>query len=197
MSSCIYLFMDRIIYWHPQTLFARPVSLPDLKWYVISAPPPRPLNEMIEAQNCSFTLQKGFMELEGPLPLGWEKHKDMVRQIQIMNSLNALANVHKLKYTDNALGQPLADIVLMDEIREYRKTGSLENCPILVSLLETTEAGLTPDALATKLWLRYETYGTIVAYLNRVEFAVRAMLAEGKNDEAAAYINSEFEKMKT
>ncbi|MBI3419111.1 MAG: hypothetical protein HY053_03150 [Proteobacteria bacterium] len=197
MSVCIYLFRERIIYWTPQTLFNKPASVGRTKWYIINEAAPIPLNEMVQRGNVGYTQQEGFYTVEGDSPADWDERINLVKKIQIIGGLNTLANNHKSKYTDNSLGQALADILLLDEIREYRRTNSLENCAIITSLLETSEARLTPDALVTKLWLQYESYRTVIAYLNHLESSVRQLLKDDHFDKANELLGSELEKLRT
>lgn len=196
MSVCIYLFRDRVICWTPQTLYSKPVSIARTKWYIVNNPPPIPLNEMVAQQNVSYTMQKGFFILEDALPNDWDERINLIKKIEILSALNTVANCQKSRYTDNTIGQPLADALLIDEIREYRRTSSLENSAILASLLETSESQLSPEGLVTKLWLQYESYRTVIAYLNRLEFTIRELLKKDDFDKAIELLNNEVEKMK-
>lgn len=196
MSVYIYLFQDRIIHWSPQTMFSKPASVPHVTWYSVTGSIPMPLNDMVARGNVGYTLQKGFYTVETPTPPDWDERGNYVKQIQIMGSFNGIANTQKARYTDNSLGQSLTDILIIDEIRQYQQKKTLEDCPILTSMLETTEAGLTPDALVTKLWLRYESFRTIISYLNRLEHNVRTLFASKSFDEASELVNNEIEKMR-
>jgi hypothetical protein len=170
--------------------------LQGVKWYLAQIKPPIPLNEMVTREDYTFNLQQGFSVLEEDLPPDWDKRGDVVRKIVVLERLNSLATTQKLKYTDNSVGQALDDILLLDEIREFRKTGNLNDCQLLQGMLETSDAGLTPEALVTKLWLRYESYRTVLAYLNRLEFNVTKMLEEEQIDQANDLLNGELEKIR-
>jgi hypothetical protein len=196
MSAYIYLYQDRIIYWTQQSMFSKPVSIPKVRWYSINGNIPMPFNEMVSRGDISYSLQKGFFNVTEPLPANWNERENIVRQIQLLSALNTVANNHKSTYTDNSVGQPLADALTLDEIREYRATGSIENCTILKSLLETTEAGLSPEALVTKLWLQYESYRTIIAHLNKLEFQLRQLLNDQAFDKATELLNNELDKIR-
>ena len=196
MSVYIYLFQDRIVYWTPQTIYSKPANVNKITWYSVSGAIPMPLNDMIARGNVGYNMQKGFYTVEGDYPLNWDERDQYVKQIQIMGSFNTIANTQKARYTDNTMGQALTDILTLDEIRLFRQTNSLEECPILTSLHETWEAELTPEAMVTKLWLRYESFRTIVGYLNRLEYNVRKLCNENEFDQATDLINSELEKMR-
>jgi hypothetical protein len=196
MNVYLYLFHDRIIHWMPQTMFSKPLLVSGLKWYAVNAAPPIPLDEMVMQENYSYNLQKGYFVLEKDWPLDWSDRSGLVAQLNILGSLSTLENIQKLKYTDNSIGRALSDILLIDEIRDYRQTGSIDNCTIMKSMLETTDADLMPEALVTKLWLQYESYRAVVAYLKRLEYRVRQMMAVGQLDQAGALINLEFEKIR-
>ncbi len=196
MSVYIYLFQDRVIYWTPQTLYSKPVAVPKVKWYSIMGSIPMPLNDMVTRGNVGYNMQKGFYTVEGELPPSWDERDGLIKQLQILAGLNTVMNTQRAKYTDNSIGQPLMDVLLVDEIRQYHKNGNLEECTIITSLLETNEQNLTPDALVTKLWLQYESYRTVISYLTRLEFKVRQLLKSHEYDKAADLITAEVEKMK-
>lgn len=196
MSVYIYLFQDRIVYWTPQTLYSKPVTIPKIKWYSVTGAIPMPLNDMVMRGNVGYTAQKGFYTVEGDLPLNWGDRDYYVKQIQILGQLNTVMNTQKAKYTDNSIGQPLADILTLEEIQTYRRTGNIEDCIILSSLLECDEQGLTPEALITKLTLQYESYRMVIAHLNQLDFKVRKLLREHELDQANELIAQEIEKMK-
>ncbi len=196
MSVYIYLFHNRIIHWAPQTLFGKPASVPKIMWYTVNGSIPMPLNDMVARGNVGYNMQQGFYTIEEPPPPDWDDRFQYIKQIQIMGTFNSIANTQKARYTDNSLGQSLTDILIIDEIRQFQQKQSLEDCPILTSMLETTEAGLTPEALVTKLWLRYESFRTIISYLNKLEYNVRKLFEEKAFDKAAELVNSELEKMR-
>jgi hypothetical protein len=196
MSVFIYLFHERIICWTPQSVFSKPASAPNVQWYSIHGTPPMPYNEMVTQGNIGYTLKKGFFTVEGTPPSDWSEREDRVKHLQLIAALNTVTTTHKARYTDNAIGQPLADALLLDEIREYRTTNSMEHCPILTSLLETSTVNLTPDALVTKLWLRYESYRNVIAYLNRLEFNIEKLLAEKAFDQVTEILNGELDKIR-
>ncbi|MDX1922573.1 MAG: hypothetical protein SFW65_05555 [Alphaproteobacteria bacterium] len=196
MSAYIYLFQERIIYWTPQTLYSKPVAVQKVKWYSITGAIPMPLNDMVTRGNVGYSMQKGFYTVEGELPPNWDEREGLIKQLQILAGLNTITNTQRAKYTDNSIGQPLMDVLLVDEIRQYRKNGSLDECTIITSLLETDEQNLTPDALVTKLWLQYESYRTVISYLNRLEFKVRQLLRDHEYDKANDLIAAEVEKMR-
>lgn len=196
MSVYIYLFQDRIIYWTPQTLYSKPVTVPKVKWYSVTGAIPMPLNDMVMRGNVGYSTQKGFYTVEGDFPLNWGERDHFVKQIQILGQLNTVMNTQKAKYTDNSIGQPLIDILTLEEMQTYRKTGNIEDCIILSSLLETDEQGLTPDALISKLSLQYESYRMVIAHLNRLEAKVRKLLWDHELDQANELITLEIEKMR-
>ena len=197
MSDYIYLYCDRIIYSVPQTAFYKPVgNILGMRWYLVHAAPSVPYATMIQQGNYGFNLHKGFVTVDDEPPMNWNDRGDIVKQIQILERYNSLANTQKMKYTNNSVGQALIDILTLEEIREYRQTGSIENCTILTSLAETTEKTLTPEALAMKLWLQYESYRKVIAYLNKLEFKVRELLENKQFDQASQVVNDELEKMR-
>lgn len=196
MSVYIYLFRERVIYWTPQTMFSKPVNIGKVNWYSITGAIPMPLNDMIARANVSYSLQKGFFTLNEELPPDWGERDGIIKKIQIMGAFHSISNTQRLRYTDNSMGQSLADLLLLDEITTFRKTKNLAECTILTSLIETSEKGLTPEALVTKLWLQYESYRTTLAYLNRLEFNLRQLLEVNDFDKANEVINSELEKMR-
>lgn len=198
MSVCIYLFHDRIIAWTPQTLYSKPVNVGKTRWYIINTAPPIPLNDMILRENVSYNFQKGFFTLEDEeLPPDWDERHNIIKKIQILGRFGTIANTQKSSYTDNSIGQSLSDILLMDEIREYRRTGKLDDCAIIQSLMEADEDGYTPDAFVNKLWLQYESYRSVIVYLNRLEFKVRQHLRNAEFDKADELLSREIEKMRT
>jgi hypothetical protein len=140
-------------------------------------------------------MRKGYHVVEGDFPAEWEKRHDLVKQLQILGGLNTLANSQKMKYTDNSIGQALFDVLLVDEIREFRRSGSVEECPMLQALVETSGTKLTTEALATKLWLQYESYKTVMVYLTRLEFNIRQLMDNHQFDKAREMLNNEVEKM--
>lgn len=195
MSYYIYLFADRLVHFVPQTAYYVPVTdIPQVRWYLVHGEPPVPFDIMIQKQSYSFNSQKGFFELEGSLPQNWHERGAAVEKIRIWEHFNSLANSQKLKYTSNAVGDALKDVLILEEIREYRATGSIENCTILNSLLETAPNQYTPEGLVTKLWLKYESYRRVFAYLRQLEFSITNLLDEGKFNEAVEMINYELEK---
>ncbi len=196
MSVYIYLFQDRIIYWTPQTIFSKPANVNKVTWYSVSGAIPMPLNDMVTRGNVGYTMQRGFYTVEGSPPADWDDREQYVRQIHIIGGLNTIANTQKSRYTDNTIGQALSDVLILDEIRVFRETKTLENCTILRSMHETWEAPLTPEAMVTKLWLRYESFRTIVSYLNRLEYNVRQLCQQKEFDKATELVNSELEKMR-
>lgn len=193
MSVCIYLYHNRLIHWTPQTSMSKPVVVRGLSWYAINVLPEIPLDDMVAQGNYSYNLQKGFFERKNGEPLDDVVRTNVIKQIQILGALNTLANTQKMRYTDNSVGQPLTDILLLDEINEYRRTNSLENATILASMAATDPTHLTTEALAMKLWLRYESYRGIIAHLNLLEFNIRQLLAEHRFDEANMMIYAELE----
>lgn len=196
MSVYIYLFQDRVIYWTPQTMYSKPANVSKITWYSVSGAIPMPLNDMVAKGNVGYNMQKGFYTIEGDYPLNWDDREQCVKQIQIMGSFNSIANTQKARYTDNTMGQALIDILTLDEIRLFRQTNSLEECPILTSMHETIESDLTPEAMVTKLWLRYESFRTIVGYLNRLEYSIRKLCENNEFEQATDLVNSELEKMR-
>jgi len=196
MSAYIYLFHDRIIHWSPQTIFSKPANVPNVTWYSVSGAIPMPLNDMVAKGNVGYNLQKGFYTVEGEPGPGWQYRDQYIRQIHIMGGFNTIANTQKARYTDNTIGQGLTDILILDEIRQFRETNDLKECTILTSLHETWEADLTPEAMVTKLWLRYESFRTIVSYLNRLEFNICRLCDAKEFDQAMDLVNSELEKMR-
>lgn len=196
MSVYIYLYCDRLIYVTPHTPLYKPITgLPWLKWYLVHGTPEVPFDVMIQKGNYSFSLQSGFAIITEPLPSAWAERENIVRKIRILERMNSLASTQKMRYTNNSAGQPLTDILMFEEIREYQKTSSLENCPILSSLLETTESELLPEALVMKMSLALQSFSRVVAYLNRLEFKVRQFLTDNKFDEANQLLDDEFEKI--
>ena len=197
MSYYIYLFHDRIIYWLPRTPDSKPIEVSWANWYIVNNPPPIPLDEMVKRGDVSYNMQQGFHILENePFPKNWDQRSKFVKKIELLAGLNNLANSHKARYTDSAVGQALTDALTLEEIREYRATGSLDNCAILTSLMETSESGLTAEALVTKLWLTYESYRNVIAYLNHLEARVRKLLQDNQLDEATALLNHEVDKLR-
>ncbi len=196
MSVYIYLFQDRLVYWTPQTLYSKPVTIPKIKWYSVTGAIPMPLNDMVARGNIGYTVQKGFYTIEGDFPLNWGERDYFIKQIQILGQLNTVMNTQKARYTDNSIGQPLIDVLVLEEIHTYRKTGNIDDCTILLSLLETDEQGLTPDSLISKLWLQYESFRMVISHLNRLEYKVRKLLRERELDAANELIALEVEKMK-
>lgn len=195
MSAYIYLFCNRVVYWTPQTPFSRPATLPETSWYTVHGEPPVPFDDMVRQGNYGYSLQEGFYISDEVLPSGWSNRDSVVQKLQILGAFNTLANTQKLQYTDNSLGQPLTDILVLREVEKYDKTKSLENCPILASLLETADSGLSPAAFIAKLRLQYESYSAVIAYLNRLEFNIRQFLKAGDIEKASTLLNSEFEKI--
>lgn len=196
MSAYIYLFQDRIIYWTPQTIFSKPANVAKITWYSVTGAIPMPLNDMVAKGNVGYNMQRGFYTVEGEFPANWAERVDCVKEIQIIGGFNSIANTQKARYTDNTIGQGLTDILVLDEIRQFRETNSLKECTILTSIHETLETNLTPEAMVTKLWLRYESFRTIISYLNRLEFNIRQLCYQSKFDEAQEMVNSELEKMR-
>jgi hypothetical protein len=192
----IYLFRDRLIYWTPQTFFSKPASLGAVKWYVINGPPPLSINDMAARGDIGYNIQKGFFTIEGPLPRDWDRRALLIKKIEILTAFTNVENSHKVRYTDNTIGQPLADVLLLDEIREFRRTNSLEGCALLNSLIETNRSGLSPEGLVMKIWLVYESYRSVLVHLNRLEFRLRTLLEDEKLDEAMELPNLEMEKMR-
>ncbi len=197
MSVYIYLFQHRIIYWAPQTVFSKPANIDKITWYNVSGSIPMPLNDMVARGNVGYSLQHGFYTVEGDVPPNWDDRDGYVKYIKILETFHTIANTQKAKYTDNSVGQSLTDILTLDEIRLFREKSTLEDCPILTSLLETHESDLSPDALVTKLWLQYESFRTVISYLNRLEFNIRLLCHEKAFDKASELINNELEKMRS
>ena len=197
MSVYIYLFNDRLIYAKDYNPFYKVVRrLAQVKWYAVHGELPLPVDEMIRQENYSYNMRDGFFTLSAELPKNWGERGDVIRKIQILEKFNALSNTQKLNYTDSNVGQALADVLVVDEIRRYQATKSLDGCAILTSYLETGEADLTPEAMVTKLWLKYESYAQLVANLNRLEYNIRQMLNMRKFDEASNLLAAEFEKIR-
>lgn len=195
MSYYIYLFCDRIVYWAPHSANTGPVDLPTIKWYALSIQPPVPFDELIKSECYGYSLNKGYYTIETPPPLAWVSRGSIVRKIQILMQFSVLAISHKMHFSNATVGQSLTEVLIFDEIAEYRRSRNFENCTILQSMLETGNAKLTPEALVTKLWLKNESYRTIVAYLERLEFKVRELLSNGSYDAAAEIIDDELEKL--
>jgi hypothetical protein len=192
----IYLFRERLIHWMPQTLSSKPVSFGPLKWYVINSPPPLSINDMTARGDIGYSIQKGFYTIEEPLPRDWDRRELLVKKIEILAGFISVSNSQKARYTDNTIGQPLADALLLDEIREFRQARSFDNCPILSGLAETNGAGFSPEGLVMKMWLVYESYRNVLVHLNRLEFKIRKLLEDEKFDEAVELLNLEIEKMR-
>jgi hypothetical protein len=162
---------------------------------MVTSPPPLPMAEMVQRGNYGYNMRKGYFIVDGDPPPDWEKRHDLVKQLQILGAFNTLINSQKMKYTDNSVGQALTDVLLVDEIREFRRTGSAENCTILQALAETGSTKLTVEALATKLWLQYESFRMVVAYLYRLEHNIRELMYNHQFDKATELLNNEAEKM--
>lgn len=196
MSNYIYLWHNRIIHVVLNQSMYTPINgIPGVIWYGVPDDPPAPVSDILAAQNYSFDSRNGYYQLDTPPGDGWERYADIVRMLKVLERFNGLAATQKLRYTSNSVGQALADVLLVDEIREFRRTNSLDNCTLLTALVQTSEAGLTPEALATKLWLQYESYKAVLAYLYQLEFKIRTLLLEGLYDDATAVLNTELEKM--
>ncbi|MBY0429401.1 MAG: hypothetical protein K2Q32_09315 [Alphaproteobacteria bacterium] len=196
MSVYIYLFQDRIIHWAPQSIYSKPAGIDKIAWYSIAGSIPMPLNDMVSKGNVGYNSLKGFYTVDGEPGNGWEERAKYVKQIQIIDAFNSIANTQKTRYTDNSIGQSLTDVLILDEIRQFRATNSLADCTILTSLNETGESELTPEAMVTKLWLRYESFRTVLSYLNRLEFNIRTLFNQNKLEEAQDLVNIELEKMR-
>lgn len=196
MSYCIYIYRERIVSWAPETQYNKPVHLAGMQWYIINQPPPIPIEEIIANKNVGFNTQRGFYTINRPIPAGWEQEAQIVvRKIEILTALTNLANTQKSRYTNNTVGQALTDALILDEIREYRQTGSMENCTILSAFAKTWQHEPTPEALVTKLWLGYEFYRSVIAHLSQLECAIQKLLAADKYDDAVRLLNSEVEKL--
>jgi hypothetical protein len=196
MSAYIYLYNERIIYWMPQTPLSQPAAVPEIKWYSVMGNIPMPFNDMVLRENVSYNLQKGFFTIDNELPPDWDQRGDLIKKIHVISSFNSLANTQKLRFTDSGIGQSLHDVLLLDEIREFRKHSDISECTILSSLLANTEEKLTPEGLVTKLWLQFESFRAVIAHLNKLEFSVRKLLKENQFDKAQQLVNSEFEKVR-
>jgi hypothetical protein len=196
MSVIIYLLGDRIIHWTPNTLFTKPANVNRAKWYMVNTAPPVPMDEIVADGNYCYNFTRGYFKVSTPPPEAWEEREHIIRCIQIIGGVNTLANTQRLRYTDNSIGQPLTDVLLLEEIREYRKTKKLDDCTILSSMIETDQGTLEPEALVSKIWLRYESFRNVVAYLNKLEVTVRKMLQAREYDQATELLNNEFEKIR-
>ena len=199
MSYYIYMFKKRIVFYREPYAFYSPVTgLKGVTWYLVHQEPQVSFEDMIRQGNYSFSSEKGFFVLDtddGAEAYG-QKADSVIAKIKVLEKFQSLANTQKLRYTNTGAGQSIIDALTIHELQEFRRTGSLDGCTLLSMYLEIPEDGYTPEALATKLWLQFESFKNVIVYLHRIEQGVRKLLDDNRVDEANRMIAQEFEKMR-
>lgn len=195
MNNYIYLYMDRIILVRPYIAQYKPATgIYGVRWFIVSSRFPADPNEMVAKRNYGFNFKQGYFEHQVPAPAPWPECENAIRHIEVKEKFNSYIVTQQLKIKDQLLGDA-GDLLLIDELREFRRTGSIESCTILQTMVETADPPATAEAIATHAWLRYESYREVIAYLIRLEAKVAKLLKEEKYEQATQLVTVEYEKL--
>lgn len=196
MSCYLYIYQNRVIYWKEFTPTYRPVSHDMTKWVISYQPAPKGIEVLIERGVLCYNLRKGFYTDETPETEKWKLVDDVVEEIKLLERFENLATSYRHRYSNNYVGKPLEDILLIGEMAAFGSGKPIEECKLLNSLLKTKCKGLTPDALVMQMMLKFDSFKSVICYLNEVEETVRGLISQKKYDEVSAMIEQEFEKIR-
>lgn len=166
------------------------------KWVISYQPPPKGIDELIKRGILCYNLRKGFHTDEKPETEKWAHVDEIVEEIGILERFENLATSYRHRYSNNYVGKPLEDILLIGEMAAFGTGKPIEECKLLNSLLKTKCKEMTPEAVVMQLMLKFDSFKSVICYLNEVEETVRDLIRQKKYDEVNELIEHEFEKIR-
>lgn len=196
MSCYLYIFQNRVIHWKEFFPTYKPVNHDLTKWVISYRPPPKNIDELIKKGVLCYNLRKGFHIDVEPEGEQWELVPEIQKEIGLLERFENLATTYRHRYSNNYVGKPLEDILLIGEMAAYGTGKPIEECKLLNSLMNTKHKGMTPDALVLRLMLKYDSFKSVICYLNEVEVHVVDLIKQKRYDEVLKMLDEEFEKIR-